>query len=112
MGPIVFNVNVDVTEDAIKNHMKDSKGMEIIEIVKVSHNDARTKSFRVKVKSEDYEKAMDSQTWPSRVRVRPYRHFKQRREQPGGQFGGQGGDRGHQAGGMEHGGQGGNNVQA
>ena len=82
----VFNVNNDVTEDAIKNHMKDSKGLEILEIVKVSHIEARTKSFRVKVKSEDYEKAMDSLTWPSRVRVRPYRHFKQRREQPGGQF--------------------------
>ena len=99
----VFNVNNEVTEEAIKNHMKDSKGLELLEIVKVSHKDARTKSFKVKIKSEDYDKAMDSQTWPSRVRVRPYRHFKQR-EQPGGQFGGQAGDNGH--------GQGGNTSQA
>ena len=67
--------------------MKDSKGLEIIDISKVSHKDARTRSFRVKVKSEDYEKAMDCNTWPSRVRVRPYRHFKQHQEQAGGQFG-------------------------
>ena len=108
----VFNVNVDVTEDAIKNHMKDSKSLELLEIVKVSHNEARTKSFRVKVKSEDYEKAMDCQTWPSRVRVRPYKHFKQRREQPGGQFGGQGGAAGHQPATGAHGGQDGQHSQA
>ena len=30
----VFNVNVDVTEEAIKNHMKDSKSLELLEIVK------------------------------------------------------------------------------
>ena len=64
-------MNIDVTEDMIKNHMKDSKGLELIEIEKVSHTEARTKSFKVKGKSEDYEKAMDSQTWLSRVRVRP-----------------------------------------
>ena len=107
----VFNVNNEVTEDAIKNHMKDSKALELIEVVKVSHNDARTKSFRVKVKSEDYEKAMDCETWPSRVRVRPYRHFKQRREQTGGQFGEQDRDgHGQQAETVGHGG--GNNSQA
>ena len=78
--------------------MKESKGLDIIEIEKVSHNEARTKSFKVKVKSGDYEKAMDSQTWPSRVRVRPYRHFKQRREQSGGQFGQHGADAGRQSG--------------
>ena len=86
----VFNVNNDVTEEGIKSHMKDAKGLEIIECVKVSHDEARTKSFRVKVKSEDYEKAMSGETWPYRVRVRPYRHFKQKQEQAGGQFNGDG----------------------
>ena len=81
----VFNVNNDVTEEAIKSHMKDAKELEVIECVKVSHEEARTKSFRVKIKAEDYDKAMSSETWPYRVRVRPYKHFKQRRED-GGQF--------------------------
>ena len=64
--------------------------------MKVSHDDARTKSFRVKVKSEDYEKAMDSETWPSRVRVRPFKHFRKRNEQADGQFGVPVGPAGHQ----------------
>ena len=56
----------------------------------MSHVEARTKSFRIKVKAEDYEKAMNGETWPYRVRVRPYKHFKQKHEQSGGQFGGTG----------------------
>ena len=82
----VFNVNNDVTEEAIKSHMKESKGLELSEIVKVSHKDARTKSFKVKIKSEHYDKAMDSQTWPS------WRH-----EQHGGQFEAQDGSAGHKS---------------
>ena len=40
--------------------------------------EARRKSFRIKVKVEDYEKAMNGETWP--YRVRPYKHFKQKHE--------------------------------
>ena len=92
----VFNVNKDVTEEAIKNHMKDAKELDIIECVTVSHQDARTKSFCVKVKAEDYDKAMSGETWPYRVRVRPYKHFRQRREE-GGQFNAGGGAAGQDA---------------
>ena len=56
----------------------------ILECQKVSHVDARTQSFRVKVKAEDYDKALNGDTWPYRVRVRVYRHFRQKDE--GGQF--------------------------
>ena len=80
----VFNVNKDVTADGIMTFMKSSKGLEILECQKVSHIDARTQSFRVKVKSEDYEKALNGDTWPYYVRVRVYKHFRQRDE--GGQF--------------------------
>ena len=61
-----------------------------MECKSVSHVEARTRSFRIKVKAEDYEKAMSGETWPYRVHVRPYKHFKQRHEQAGGQFGGNG----------------------
>jgi hypothetical protein len=97
----VFNVNNEVTEEAIKTHMKDDKDLDIIECVRVSHEEARTKSFRVKVKAGDYDKAMSGETWPYRVRVRPYRHFKQRREQAG-QFSVGGGAPGHDAGRSDH----------
>ena len=79
----VFNVNKEVSEDGIVKFMKDSKDLEILECAKVSHEDARTQSFRVKVKAEDYDKALNGDTWPYRVRVRVYRHFKQRRESSG-----------------------------
>ena len=93
----VFNVNKEITEEGIISYMKDTKGLEIVECSKVSHTDARTQSFRVKVKAEDYDKALNGDTWPYRVRVRVYRHFKPRRESSG-QFGssrpsrGQGGE--------------------
>ena len=79
----LFNVNKEVTEEAMKSHMKNDKQLELIECLKISHDEARTKSFRVKVKAEDYEKAMSVETWSYRVRVRPYRHFKPRCEQAG-----------------------------
>ena len=62
--------------------MKSAKGLEMMECQKVSHEDARTQSFRIKIKAADYEKAMSTETWPYRVRVRIYRHFRQKREEP------------------------------
>ena len=85
----MYNVNTGVTDDGIVAHMKESKGLEILECVKVSHEEARTQSFRVKVKGEDYDLAMNGETWPYRVRVRPFRHFRQRQDNgaSGEQFG-------------------------
>ena len=65
--------------------MLSSKGLHILECNQVSHPQARTKSFKVKIKAEDYEKAMNGDTWPYRIRVRPYKHFRPREE--GGTFG-------------------------
>ena len=95
----VFNVNKEVTEEAIKTFMTDSKGLELLECEKVSHVEARTSSFRVQVRAQDYDKAMEADTWPYRVRVRPYRHFRKHQEQ-GGQFGVAAGGHGH----VRHGG--------
>ena len=81
----IYNVNKDVTEEAITHLMKSSKELDIIESKSVSHVEARTKSFRIKVKVEDYEKAMNGETWP--YRVRPYKHFKQKHEPSSGEFG-------------------------
>ena len=72
----VFNVNKEVTKDGIVSFMRSSKDLEILECAKVSHTDARTQSFRIKVKSDDYDKAMSGDTWPYRVRVRVYHYFK------------------------------------
>ena len=60
----------------MKGYMKDVQGLNLLECEQVSHNDARSKSFRVKINPNDYELAMKDDTWPYRVRVRPYRHFR------------------------------------
>ena len=91
-----------MTSDAIKTHMKDTKGLELEQCEKVSHPDARTSSFRIQVRAEDYEKAMKGETWPYQVRVRPYRHFRQKQEQ-GGQFGVSVGRAGGQSNTVNHG---------
>ena len=82
----VFNVSKEASGDDIVKHMKDTKNLNILECSKVSHEDARTQSFRIKIKAADYEAALLAETWPYRVRVRVYRHFRQKRED-GGQFG-------------------------
>ena len=83
----VYNVNKDVTKEAIVDHMKNTKGLDLLECDKVSHDEARNQSFKVKVKSADYDKAMSAETWPYRVRVRVYRHFRQRRQEESSQSG-------------------------
>ena len=82
----LFNVSKEASGEDIVKHMKDTKDLEILECIKVSHDDARTQSFRIKIKAADYETGLNAETWPYRVRVRVYRHFRQKRED-GGQFG-------------------------
>jgi hypothetical protein len=40
------------------------------------HPDSRAKSFKVTIKADDYEKALDENMWPYRVRVRLFKHFR------------------------------------
>ena len=58
----------------------------IIECFQVSHPEARIKSFRVRIKAEDYDTAMKGEKWPYRVCIRPYKHFRQKQPE-GGSFG-------------------------
>ena len=70
----VGNISNDITPEAITDYMKSSKNLVLLECVKISHPDARSQSFRVKVKGSDHEVAMSAETWPARVKVRTYRH--------------------------------------
>ena len=38
--------------------------------------DYRSNTFKVTIKAEEYEKAMDEKMWPYRVRVRLFKHFR------------------------------------
>ena len=75
----VANVNKGTDPSAIKDHMKTNKDLEIIDMEKISHENARNDSYRISVKQDDQEKALSADTWPYRVRVRVFRHFRKKR---------------------------------
>ena len=84
----VANVRQDISVDTIKEFLV-KKELMIVGIEKISHDEARNASFRVDIKTEDKEKALSGDIWPVGVRVREFRHFRQRGEKDkdrGGQF--------------------------
>ena len=86
-APVILFIS-NINEEAIVSLMKESKNLDIQECKKMSNPDARTSRFKVTIKAADNELAMDSNTWPNTVNVRPFRHFCSRREGgQGGQFG-------------------------
>ena len=71
---VASGVSKDATGDQLKEFIE-RKGIKVAEVVKLTKDDAdtRTNTFKVVVKTSDYEKAMDPEIWPYRVGVR---HFK------------------------------------
>lgn len=69
-------VVVGVSKDATESQLKDfiiNKGITVLEIEKLTKaEEARTNTFRVRIKASEYEKAMNPDVWPYRVGVR---HF-------------------------------------
>ena len=74
----VAGINKGTEVNAIKDHMRVNKGLEIIDMEKTSHDEARQDSYRISVKKEDEEKALLPETWPHGIRVRVYRHYRKR----------------------------------
>ena len=71
----LVGVSKDATEEQLESFIK-GKGIDVLEIECLSHKDARTNTFRVKIKAAEYDKAMKPEVWPYRVGVR---HFKPKR---------------------------------
>ena len=69
-------VVVGVSKDARKEQLKDfimNKGICVLDIEKLTKaEEARTNTFRVKIKASEYDKAMNPDVWPYRVGVRHY----------------------------------------
>ena len=60
-----------------------AKGIGVLEVVKLTtFEQARTNTFKIKIKAAQYEKAMNPDMWPLRVGVRHYR--QPRRDQNNG----------------------------
>ena len=75
-----------VSKDATMEQFKDfivSKGIKVtdIELLTNFKEEARSFTYRVSIRPEDYEKALNPEVWPYRVGVRPYR--QRRRIQQG-----------------------------
>ena len=79
---VASGVSKDATAEQLKEFIE-GKGIGVIEIVKLTKEDAetRTNTFKIVVKLSDYEKAMQPEVWPYRVGVRHYK--PQRRNQQG-----------------------------
>ena len=75
----VYGVHQDTTEDDIVNEMAES-GIEIHsrDVIKKSKDEAPLKSFKISVKAEDLEKALDPSVWPMRVKVREYIYYSRK----------------------------------
>jgi hypothetical protein len=79
---VAIGVARDATKDQLKNFIV-AKGIEVLEVVKLTtFEQARTNTFKIKIKAAQYEKAMNPDMWPLRVGVRLYR--QPRRDQNNG----------------------------
>ena len=84
---VATGVNKAATEVQLKEFLEgNGVKVEAVECLTVFHLEtARTKTFKVTVKSTEYDKVMNPNVWPYRVGVR---HFKQKRSQQFTQRGG------------------------
>ena len=76
----VAGINKGTEINAIKDHMKTNKGLEILDMQKISHDEARQDSYRISVRKEDEEKSLLPETWPHGIRVRIFKHYRKRGE--------------------------------
>ena len=68
----LFNVNGDVPEIKVKEHM-DIKRMQYTSIRRMSNENAPYKSFLITVPSAEYNKTLDPEMWPAMTKLREFR---------------------------------------
>ena len=75
----IYGVHPDTTEEDIVNDLKESDiTIELKDIVKKSKPEAGLNSYKISVKSEDLQKALNPNIWPIRVKVREYIYYSKR----------------------------------
>ena len=74
---VATGVSRDATSEQLKNFII-NKGIEVLDIVKLTtYEQARTNTFKIKIKAAQFEKALKPDVWPLRVGVRHYRQPRQ-----------------------------------
>jgi hypothetical protein len=70
---VATGVSRDATNEQLKSFIV-AKGIDVLEIVKLTtFEQARTNTFKIRIKAAQYQKAIDPEMWPLRVGVRHYR---------------------------------------
>ena len=105
----VYGVHPDTTpEDIVQDLACSDIIIKTLDIVVKSREEAFLKSYKISVKAEDLQKALDPSVWPLRVKVREFIHYSKKnsagsRQRFGDQGQGQrGGNVGVVAGGAGH----------
>ena len=99
----IYGFHPETTEEDIVNDLKESDIIiEVKDVLKKSKPGSGLNSYKISVKAEDLQKALDPCIWPMRVKVREYIYYAKRPQQqnngPAGQHGGYGGQTGGQGG--------------
>ena len=72
----IYGVHPDTTEEDIVNDLKESDIIiETKDVVKKSREGSGLNSYKISVKAEDLQKALDPSIWPMRVKVREYIYY-------------------------------------
>ena len=75
----VYGVHPDTTEDDIVLDLAESSiVITAKDVLKKSRDEAHLKSFKISVKAEDLQRALDPSVWPMRVKVREYIYYAKR----------------------------------
>ena len=69
----IANVDNEVLTSDFERYVK-SKGFTVEELQCVSHNDAKNKSFRLRVSANEFAKLFEGELWPNGVIVRKFRN--------------------------------------
>ena len=78
----IYGVHKETTEQDIVDDLKESDILiDIKDVVKKSKPEAGLNSFKISVKAQDLQKALDPAIWPMRVKVREYIYFKKKPDQ-------------------------------
>ena len=74
----VYHTHHSTTEDDIKDLVKETSGVEVLEVEKRSREGSYFGSFRLRVNREQFETAMQPEHWPAGWSVREYFVARQR----------------------------------
>ena len=72
---IAKGVDNEVSTSDLEMYLK-SKGFTVEELQCVSHNDAKNKSFRLRVSANEFPKLFEAELWPNGVIVQKFRNAR------------------------------------